>query len=973
MKFPFFERRIALVNVLARCLAAGMLAGSSASAALTLRYSFEGINPAVDPTVTNLGAGATVNGTIVNPEKTELLSGTIVSVGASNYDLGTSLRFISADAEEGGAGHIDSGLLPEDLGVTNGATWNRDYTMMAWVNFQSTIGDNMIFGQVSGGDALHNGSRNGSLHSGHWGDDIGPDQGVSVNSLPNSWHHVAFVNAGQTQSIYRDGVLVVGPGAPGANAANGLSNILISTSRNNGSFVGALDEVKIFGDQALTSDEIRAAMVAGLTPYTLATFTSASFSETSYTFTLTDSATSIIDNSKPKSLTIDGTAVTAAYSKSGPITTVTYTPAVVPEAGSPHTFVITMTDNNNTAVTGSGVVRAPWKSIMVGGHTWVTEHIYTRGLPQLNTAAETEAVLDDPSPFPAEDVITVNSRYIHFHDDVAPPIYGPLSRPYPLFDPANGGTGFGGRDDFGIRSSGQFNISKAGTVWFVCNSDDGFSLRIDGAEIGSAGNKGRSNIFVSTVLTAGAHDFEFVHWERGGGAGVSLFILKGTSETEPPFGEDSFELLEAWLNPADTDGDGMTDVYEVANGLNPAVNDAALDKDGDGLTNLVEFQRGTRADTADTDGDGLNDKVESGTGLYVSAADTGTNPLLKDTDGDGLSDKVETNTRIFVSGTDTGTNPFNKDSDSDGASDPAEVALGTDPNSATSVATVIAGGGQWATEHVWTRSNPQINDTAGAEAVLNDTSVFPVGDSIRIPTRWIHFHDNVAPPWFVTESKPYPLFDQANGGSGFGDRDDFALRSRGKIMITKAGIIWFNCNSDDGFSLRVDGVEIGNAGNRGRTDTVVSADLTVGLHDVELIHWERGGGAGVSVLVYRGPSVDQPAAVNDVTWQLLETTSPAAPSSSFAVTSLSYDQTSKILNLSFSSEAGSNYALEYTIGFQAAGGPPSPLKWNVVPGYNSIAGAAGTTAIAPLNTSTLVAPTGQLPDNSKAFFRIRKL
>jgi alpha-tubulin suppressor-like RCC1 family protein len=92
------------------------------------------------------------------------------------------------------------------------------------------------------------------------------------------------------------------------------------------------------------------------------------------------------------------------------------------------------------------------------------------------------------------------------------------------------------------------------------------------------------------------------------------------------------------VNPlfVDADKDGMEDAWEVANGLNPAIDDRNGDKDGDGLTNIREYVLGTRADLADTDGDGLSDSFEVA---------HGTNPLVSDatvdTDGDGVSDALE--------------------------------------------------------------------------------------------------------------------------------------------------------------------------------------------------------------------------------------------------------------------------------------------------------------------------------------------
>jgi hypothetical protein len=64
---------------------------------------------------------------------------------------------------------------------------------------------------------------------------------------------------------------------------------------------------------------------------------------------------------------------------------------------------------------------------------------------------------------------------------------------------------------------------------------------------------------------------------------------------------------------------------------NTPANDG-LDTDGDLQCNLGD---------TDDDGDTLLDVVETDTGVFVSASDTGTDPLLVDTDGDGWDDAEE--------------------------------------------------------------------------------------------------------------------------------------------------------------------------------------------------------------------------------------------------------------------------------------------------------------------------------------------
>lgn len=160
---------------------------------------------------------------------------------------------------------------------------------------------------------------------------------------------------------------------------------------------------------------------------------------------------------------------------------------------------------------------------------------------------------------------------------------------------------------------------------------------------------------------------------------LNYFRYHGDSPSDAYFHTSIGISFYNFTSAKDSDGDGLSDEYELSVGLFPDVYDSdtdglsdgeevliyrtspfSIDSDQDGLTDYEEVKiYNTNPNLADTDNDGILDGAE--------IFEYGTDPLKADTDDDGLSDKDE----ILLYNTD----PLKPDTDGDGLTDYEEIMI----------------------------------------------------------------------------------------------------------------------------------------------------------------------------------------------------------------------------------------------------------------------------------------------------------
>ena len=343
-------------------------------------------------------------------------------------------------------------------------------------------------------------------------------------------------------------------------------------------------------------------------------------------------------------------------------------------------------------------------------------------------------------------------------------------------------------------------------------------------------------------------NLQTVEFNGNGTAYTSYMIIFPTVKNAGS--ANSMQIAEIQLDGSvgllgDFDGDGLSDDYENANGLDAnddgsvgesspgamdGPNGALGDPDGDGLSNTEERDLGTDPQDEDSDRDGLPDGVETRTGVWVSESDTGTDPRNPDSDDDILLDGVENPSLAFDPGNPTsqpGTNPNLDDTDGDTVSDGEEVAAGRNPTVMDPLPPTIFMPGDTILGGVITNNRFEIGTPGGTQGInnwpANEGPEFAIDGVGQKYLNFAEFNSGVLVTpsgglsvassmtlWTANDAIPrdpasYELYGTTSDVSGAGpfDLDQFILISSGDLALPDSRNQGANADLDEANSQNV--------------------------------------------------------------------------------------------------------------------------------------------------------------------------
>jgi hypothetical protein len=507
--------------------------------------------------VPNSGTLATA-GTLVTGaggQTPNIVQGPIVAVAGNFFDMKSVLNLGDASYNEGwsqaDAPWLNTNFDQKTLGVT-GTTYNtfHTYTMMAWVKWDATApasgGDTMVFGNTASTHGfLHNGARNGQYHTGHWGDDV---TGGTID--PTAWHHVTWVNQfDQQQSIYVDGVRIVGPGSNAIGDLDPDAILAVGTSGNGGGFHGQLDDVKIFNRQVDASQILaeRSRTLAVPSDITMVSSVGTTVGdEFVVTMILKDApgvgARAVVIAQITNVNFGAGAATSFTATKVGDLTTIVARKLGYIPGQNVYAMHVIGTDSlagpYDVTQNVTGPIFPPVANITA---PFSTDPAKPWGVREYSTspANGTQAVgivLTNAGPF-----VDANSAVINFVDADVPGVGGDFNNnmPFP-------GNSVGADDNHVIAGKIKITVAAAGPYTFNVHTDDGFGMKITGVPTtniygGSLVDPVDASAVINTGVAdsrivynfpaAGTYDLLFTSFDSGGGGSAEISWALGTTDS----------------------------------------------------------------------------------------------------------------------------------------------------------------------------------------------------------------------------------------------------------------------------------------------------------------------------------------------------------------------------------------------------------------------------------------------------------
>ena len=142
--------------------------------------------------------------------------------------------------------------------------------------------------------------------------------------------------------------------------------------------------------------------------------------------------------------------------------------------------------------------------------------------------------------------------------------------------------------------------------------------------------------------------------------------------------------------------------------------------------------------------------------------------------------------------------------------------------------------------------NVAVDTMDAAELCLRDSSKWNPGYPVTNVCATIAFQDKSS----QTNFPPYSAFPGVSG-------DNFVVVVTGTVQVPEAGLWSFSVGSDDGFSAKISRLEKSwsweNRGARSYGQSTATFNLPeAGAYDVELVYFEKGGGAALDFSVAQG-------------------------------------------------------------------------------------------------------------------------